>query len=155
MGLLLLATTAGGVYAEDRITIGWIERAAITTEGVILEAKVDTGADFSSVHAEDIRYFMRDGAPWVEFTLHDQSSGKYVLRRPLERTAKIKKKTSGFQKRPVVMLQLCIGDSERRVQVNLAQRSHFKYPLLLGRNFLSKHYLVDASVKYLLNPSCP
>ena len=155
MGSLLLATTVGDAGAADKSVIGWIERVSLTSQALILDAKVDTGADFSSVHAEDIRYFMRDGARWVEFVLHDRSGRKYVLHKPLERMARIKKKTTGFQERPVVMLQLCIGGSERSVQVNLAQRGHFKYPLLLGRNFLSEHYLVDAGAKHLLNPSCP
>lgn len=152
---LLLLSTVALADAGERKVIGWIEHVSISTVEITLEAKVDTGADFSSVHAESIRQFSRDGLPWVEFTLSDPAGRKHVLQRPLERVAKIKKKDTGFQQRPVVFLQLCVGDSLRKVQVNLAQRGHFKYPLLLGRNFLSEHYLVDAGSKYLLQPQCP
>jgi hypothetical protein len=153
-GLLLSATLAGGARAGEKQVIGWIERVAVSTDGLIMEAKVDTGADFSSVHAHGIRDFVQDGKQWIEFTLIDEDNNRRVLRKPVDRIAKIKKKTEGYQERPVVTLQLCVGASTRLEQVNLAQRGHFKYPLLLGRNFLGGHYLVDAGAKYLLAPDC-
>jgi len=153
-GLLLLAATAGIACAEEKKIIGWIEHISVNSDALMLEAKVDTGADYSSVHAEDIRQFTRDGAQWVEFTLLDQSGESHVLQRPLERIARIKKKTSGFQERPVVMLEICVGDVKRMAQVNLAERGHFKYPVLLGRSFLSTGYLVDSSAQHLLPPAC-
>jgi hypothetical protein len=39
-------------------------------------------------------------------------------------------------------------------KVNLAERAHFKYPVLLGRSFLSTGYLVDSSAQHLLPPTC-
>lgn len=152
--MLLLLTFSSGTGAEENKIIGWIERVEVSTQGLSLEAKVDTGADYSSVHAEDIRYFERGSTHWVEFALQDGNGEKHVLQRPLERIARIKKKTTGYQERPVVMLQLCVGESKRMAQVNLAQRGHFEYPLLLGRSFLKTGYLVDSSAKHLLPPTC-
>ena len=149
LGLLLLAATNGELCAGEKQLIGWIERVAVTTEGVMMEAKIDTGADYSSVDADDIRYFMREGVCWVEFSIKDRSAKKHVLRRPLMRMSRIKKKTMGFQDRPVVKIEICVGDQQRLTQVNLAERGHFKYPLLLGRDFLGTHYLVDPASKYL------
>jgi hypothetical protein len=152
----LLLFTAGSVVAQadDKRVIGWIERVSITTKGLNMDAKVDTGADFSSVHADRIRYFMRDSVRWVEFTLRDIENREHTLQRPLKRTAKIKKKTRGHQERPVVVLQICIGDARYPAQVNLAQRAHFKYPLLLGRGFLKTRFIVDPGAKYLHQPMC-
>lgn len=149
--LLALPVQSG---AHDRQVIGWIERVSVSTEAVVMEAKVDTGADFSSVHAEDIRYLDRAGEPWVEFSLQSEDGRPVVLQRPVQRMARIKKKTSGFQERPVVELELCVGGDRRRSQVNLAQRGHFRHPLLLGRDFLQAGYLVDVSARHLLPPSC-
>ena len=154
LGLVLVAMGAGEVHADDKKIIGWIERVSITTEGLSMDAKVDTGADFSSVHAEAIRYFTRDTTQWVEFTLRDQTNSAHTLRRPLKRMARIKKKTQGHQERPVVVLEICVGDAKFPAQVNLAQRGHFRYPLLLGRNFLRSRFLVDSSAEYLLEPTC-
>ena len=153
-GLLYLALSPASVHADERQTIGWIERVSVTTEALTMEAKIDTGADFSSVHADALRYFDRDGSRWVEFVLNDQDNNPRTLQRPLARMARIKKKTKGYQERPVVMLQICIGDASYLAQVNLAQRGHFKYPLLLGRNFLRSRFVVDPGEEYLLEPRC-
>ena len=147
-GSLLLAATIGDASAGGKQIIGWIERAAVTTDAVVMDAKVDTGADYSSVHADDIRYLMHEDVSWVEFAIRDHHGEQHVLRRPLMRMGRIKKKTDGFQERPVVILDICVGDQTRPTQVNLARRGHFKYPLLLGRNFLGTHYLVDPAAKY-------
>ena len=148
-GSLLLAATIGDASAGGKQIIGWIERAAVTTDAVVMDAKVDTGADYSSVHADDIRYLVHEDVSWVEFAIRDHHGEQHVLRRPLMRMSRIKKKTMGFQDRPVVKIEICVGDQQRLTQVNLAGRGHFKYPLLLGRDFLGRHYLVAPASKYL------
>jgi hypothetical protein len=152
--VLLLAANVGNVRAAEKQVIGWIERIAITSEGIIMEAKVDTGADYSSVHADDVRYFGREGVCWVEFVLRDRDGKQHVMQRPLIRMSRIKKKTTGFQERPVVEIEICVGERRQLAQVNLAQRGHFRYPLLLGRNFLGTHYLVDPASEYLVPLLC-
>ena len=39
-------------------------------------------------------------------------------------------------KRPVIDLQLCLGNQLRTVEVNLTDRSSFNYPLLIGAKAL-------------------
>lgn len=152
--ILCAAVFAHAAGADEKQVIGWIERVLVSAERLAMDAKVDTGADNTSVHAEQIQYFERDGRRWVAFTLRGEGGVEHRLQRPLERIAMIKKKTSGFQERPVVSLQLCVGTEERTVSVNLAQRAHFRYPLLLGRSFLEGRYLVDSGQKFLLAPAC-
>lgn len=152
--LLVCGIAPAAAAAADKTRIGWIERVGVSTAGLVMEAKVDTGADFSSVHADALRHFERDGRPWVEFTLRGQNGDETRLQREVLRTARIKKKDAGFQERPVILLQLCIGGSATTAPVNLAQRGHFKYPLLLGRNLLGGRYVVDPGEKYLAEPSC-
>ncbi|MOA17556.1 hypothetical protein D3C78_1378200 [compost metagenome] len=41
-----------------------------------------------------------------------------------------------ISKRPVVDLELCLGDVKRTVEVNLTDRSSFNYPLLIGAKAL-------------------
>lgn len=152
--ILFAALSAPTAGADEKQVIGWVEQVLVSTEQLAMEAKVDTGADNSSVHAEQIMHIERDGSRWVEFTLRAIDGVERRLRRPLERIAMIKMKSTGFQERPVVRLQLCVGTAIRTASVNLAQRAHFRYPLLLGRSFLKDHYLVDSGRKHLLAPSC-
>ena len=134
--------------------IGWIEKAEVSTESLVMLAKVDTGADYSSVHADIVGFFDLEGQRWVAFDLQDFGGDRHTLRRPVKRNVRIKKKDGGYQKRPVVTLQLCVGNTARTVSVNLAQRAHFEYPLLLGRDFLSGHFVVDPSREYVSTPVC-
>lgn len=152
--LVLAGLLAGGALSDQKETIGWIELVGLTTDGLTMEAKVDTGADYSSVHAVNPRYFELDGVRWVEFVLHDREGRQHRLRRPVERFAKIKKKNGGTLERPVVMLQVCVGNGRHMAQVNLADRENFRYPLLLGRDFLKDHFLVDPGQTFLSNPAC-
>ncbi|MGH7256566.1 MAG: RimK/LysX family protein, partial [Nitrospirales bacterium] len=48
----------------------------------------------------------------------------------------------------------CLGPVYRETDVNLTDRSNFKYRLLLGRLYLSGHFLVDPASTYLLKPTC-
>ncbi|MDJ0739903.1 MAG: RimK/LysX family protein [Gammaproteobacteria bacterium] len=119
-----------------------------------MQAKVDTGADSSSIHAEDVQIVVQRGRQFVDFTLRGDDGRRPRLRRPLQRTTRIKDRDGGHQERPVVMLRLCVGRVARVVAVNLAQCGHFNYPLLLGRDYLAGAFIVDPRRQLLTKPSC-
>jgi hypothetical protein len=54
-----------------------------------------------------------------------------------------------------VMLDLCLGDHVAATEVNLVDRSNYKYPLLIGRMFLSDRFMVDSSSTHLVTSHCP
>jgi hypothetical protein len=153
--VLLSMASAANACPEGKTVIGWVERVSVAGNTLVMDAKVDTGADYSSVHADDIRHFVREDRRWIEFALRGRDGSTEILQRPLLRTSRIKTKPPGLEERPVVMLEICVGGSKRLAQVNLAQRRHFKYPLLLGRDFLGADYLVDPDSQHLLDPRCP
>jgi hypothetical protein len=70
------------------------------------------------------------------------------------RFAFIKTKMPGYQKRAVVAMNVCLGNSSKLAQFNLANRSHFRYQVLIGRNLLKHNYLVNSSAKHIANPKC-
>ncbi|WP_348692598.1 RimK/LysX family protein [Stutzerimonas balearica] len=59
-------------------------------------------------------------------------------------------------RRPLVSLELCIGDERREAQVNLTDRSHFDYPLLIGAETIRDlQAAVDPAQRYTAGrPSC-
>jgi hypothetical protein len=58
---------------------------------------------------------------------------------------RIKRKEGGYVERPVIRFSFCIAGDVVTGEVNLAQRSHFEYPVLIGRNMLHKRgILVDS-----------
>jgi len=139
--------------SREKIVVGWIERVSITPE-FILQAKIDTGADNCSLHVEDIQPVQRDGERWVRFKVMNQTRESISMERKVLRIARIKRKENESQKRYVVYIGICLGDVYKEVQVNLVDRSGFKFHMLIGRNFLLDSFVVDPSLQYTREPLC-
>ncbi len=134
----------------ERLVIGEAEYFYISEAGARYNARIDTGATTSSIHALDIEAFERDGETWVSFTLIQPESGKAVeLEKPVERIASIRRRGGEeSMKRYVVKLEATLGNWTRRYEFNLADRTDFEFPLLIGRNLLRGTLIVDVSVAY-------
>lgn len=146
---------AAAAHAADKEVIGWLERVHIGETNIQLEAKIDTGADSSSLKAKILKTFVREGEEWVRFRLTDWHDNTVVMERRLVRYVRIKRTLAPSLKRPVVMLGICLGHHYREIEVNLAKRKRFRYQMLIGRDFLRGFYLVDSAQSHTLRPSCP
>ena len=151
----LVLALAGSAAASEPEIFGWAEPVVLEEAGFRLEAKLDTGADTSSLDAIDIRRFRRKGKSWVRFTVEDHDEGETVrLERPLLRRVRIKRHDGDSQRRSVVSLTVCLGDHRRKVEFSLIDRSQFDYPILLGRSALAGIAVVDPQVINLSEPDC-
>lgn len=139
---------------DDLQVLGWIETVEIGERGFGLDAKLDTGADNSSLHAIDIELFERNDIDWVRFTVELDDGQRGEFEYPQERTARIRRAAGGTDDRPVIKLGICIGTIHREVEVNLTDRSDLSYPMLIGRSFLREYILVDSGPKYTRDPEC-
>ncbi|MEW9901541.1 ATP-dependent zinc protease family protein [Pseudomonas putida] len=144
--LALLSILAFPVMAAEPTLYGRYENIALPELGETLKAKMDTGAYTASLSAKDIELFTRDGNEWVRFRLATKNADGKVYEHELSRISKIKNRVDEEEegdlpevsKRPVIDLELCLGDVKRTVEVNLADRSHFNYPLLIGSKALKE-----------------
>ena len=84
----------------------------------------------------------------VQTWLHGARGEREVLR-----VARIKRKKAESQRRYFVEMEVCLGAVHKRVQVNLVDRSGFKFHMLVGRNFLRDSFIVDPSLQYTREPS--
>ena len=158
-GLAAVALLALGSETKTAApVVGWIEKIRIEPFGHILEAKVDTGADTSSLHAEEIERFEKDGREWVSFRLEVESDGEEDLEvritRPVVRNVRIVRGNRPSERRPVVMISFCLGAERHEAQFTLRDRSRFSTPVLLGRRFLSKATMIDPARKHLTELEC-
>jgi hypothetical protein len=149
---MLLAATA---TAAEPAVIGWIEYVWLGTDRVVVQAKIDTGADVSSLHATNIRRIQRDGVEWVSFDLTDEDDRVVHFERLLVRNARVRSAAGGNQRRPVVRMEVCIGPVSAQVEVNLVDRSTMSERMLIGRSFLRGRFLVDSARTHVMNPACP
>lgn len=140
--------------ATQPAVVGWVESIKLGSEGLLLPAKLDTGADTSSLHVTDIQRFRRDNVDWVAFDVTGQDNRTARLERKVERVSRVKKASSGVQERPTVLLGICLGDTYRITEVNLTDRSGLNLPFLVGRSFLADRFAVDSSRKGTVEPAC-
>ncbi len=142
---------------EGKDLFGWAEKVILGVENLHLEAKLDTGADTSSLHAQNIRRVRRGEKRLVRFEIEDDESGEIIsVARPLVRRARIKRHSGEHQRRYVVTIDVCLGSHLLRdVEVSLIDRSAFQYPVLLGRSALEGVAVVDPAVTFTAAPTCP
>jgi len=113
--------------SRGKITIGLSEKIDVIGQKghKVLNARIDTGASISSI---DKKLAERIGVgPVTGYTLIKQAHGK--------------------SKRPIVKLPMKIRGKEFKYRCSLADRSHMKYKLLIGRNILKNGFLIDPDRK--------
>ncbi|MCG5549072.1 ATP-dependent zinc protease [Halorhodospira halochloris] len=143
------------VSGERMYVFGEVEPIQLDPPGLEFDARVDSGANTSSIDARNIEEFERDGEPWVRFEIKDRDSGdRLAIERPKKRTIRISQ-AAGTEERPVVELHATIGELSERVEFTLTDRSHLSYPILVGRNMLRDVVLVDVGLQRATTPATP
>lgn len=156
---LALATSLPvSAHADSPRQLGWIEQGVIEPADMTVKFKLDTGALTSSMHAQDIERFERNGEQWVRFkvALEDLKSDSLVsetFERPLERDLRVRG-AGGSEERPVVRMDVCIAGQRLNEEFSLRDRSNMHYPVLLGRRTLNELGNVDSSRTYTTTPDC-
>jgi len=149
---LLPVLLASPAMAKE--VVGWVEHVRVYPGNALVNAKVDTGAKTSSLDCECIDPLTVDGKPWVSFSVKDKSGLIVSIKKPVVRIARIKRHFGEEQRRYVVKLGICLGGVYREDEVTLVDRSGFNYPMLIGRSFLRKDFLVDPTNTYVTQPDC-
>lgn len=147
-----VAAVAKPVTADPVQIYGWRENVQIKGISEKLQAKLDTGALTSSIHAEEKELFERDGKKWVRFIVTDPGLKKPARTRieaPLVRIAKIKEPGGESVAREVVRLSLTIGDRKMSGEFTLNNRSNMLAPVLIGRSMIKDLGWVDSGRTYL------
>jgi hypothetical protein len=140
---------------HDLMILGWVENAQLSDPGLNLKAKLDTGAETSSLDARIVKKFRKSGKRWVRFGVTDRDSGEeFVFVRERVRTIGIVQHDGTRQTRPVVSMSICIAGHSLETEVSLIDRSEFNYPLLLGRSALASIALVDPGSTFLAQSRC-
>ncbi len=124
--------------------IGWRERVALPELGVDgLEAKIDTGARTSALHAFDIavvegrvRFRLIPGAP-------------ICCEAELLGVRKIRSSTGQLETRPYFQTTLALAGLRWPIEITLTDRATLSHPLLLGRMAVRARFLVDPSRAYV------
>jgi hypothetical protein len=117
-----------------------------------LDAKIDTGAYTSSLHCHHIESYDKDGENWVQFYVLDPEHPEYEAKLfscPVHTVRRVKSSNGQIQERYTIKRKVKFFGKVRTIELSLTNRSEMKFPVLIGRKFLTNKFLVDVSKKYL------
>ncbi len=115
-----------------------------------IRLKIDTGAYTSSIHSHDIKEIDVDGKKHIEFKILDPSHPEYNNEIFKVKNYEIKAVKSSFgaiEQRFIINTIIVIFEIEYPIKLSLSERADMKFPILLGRRFLNKKFIVDPSLK--------
>ena len=150
--LFLLLSVSQNVSARQ--TVGYVENVTIYPGSLHMHAKIDSGATNSSLTCQCSEIIKKDGAEWVRFTMTDMKGRAYTFEKKVVRYANVIRHFNDVQRRPVIRLGICIATIYREVEVNLVNRTGYKYQMLIGRSFMRHDFLVAPDNKFLTKPDC-
>lgn len=151
IGLLFLIALCGALPAQaEKQVVGWLEKAKLVPGDLIVDAKVDTGADNTSVDARNVTSMTHDGKTILRFEMDDRKGRTVTVEKEQVGIEPVPQHQGEDEERPLVIMEICLGNTCKNTLVNLADRSRHKYPLLIGRSFLLDRFLVDPASEYLV-----
>ncbi len=130
--------------SEDKKTlIGRFDKAdfpALHLEGI--SVKVDTGAYTSSIHCDEI--VEKDEVLYCKFLdeEHDQYNGKEFTFTDYD-IIYVRSSNGMIQKRYQITSNIKLFDKIYKISLSLSSRQEMRFPVLLGRKFLSNKFIVD------------
>lgn len=164
---ILMTSTA---MANIKTGYGYVENVYILPSKTLLDVKLDTGAGVSSISATNVHVYAKEGKQYVRFDVTHEAIEKEGKRNkdkvekvaydlPLKRMMNIKNRAGEdakdqFDERPVVEMPVCFDGKIYTIEVNLTDRTHFDYPLLLGRKALIQlGAVIDPAQKFTMDGS--
>lgn len=127
--------------------IGRIEKISFLKWNIEdLPAKIDTGAYTSAIHCKHIE----EVDCVLQFILLCPKTEKYnnkLLQTTKYQVKSIRSSNGKKQKRYIVSTSVLFYGKKYKIKLSLSDRGKMTYPVLIGRKFLNKKFIVDVSQK--------
>ncbi len=132
---------------------GWREWVQLPDVGVPwIKAKLDTGAQTSSIHAYDVQAFDRDGEAWVRFGIRPwqrAEDDEVLVERRVVDVRRVRSSSGHVDERFVVSLPLVLVGRRVEAEVTLSNRDSMGFRMLIGREALSRGFVVDSARSFI------
>ena len=130
--------------------IGAVEPIYMLPMKTPFAARIDTGAENSSLDVDNMKTFERDGEKWVSFDLVNRQGGeRHHFEKKILKFVTITR-IHKSEKRPSVMMDVNFGGQIIKARFSLADREKFEYQALVGRNILTGRAIVDTALSNTL-----
>lgn len=145
--ITLLVCTHPGAFEDRKQVVGATEMVEVQPAGLRFNARIDTGAKTSSIHAENIEIDSSGDPPGkpVAFDLINKQGQSQRIHTHVARLITVKT-SEGSEVRYAVPLTISWKNTTKTVLVTLNNRQHMQYGLLLGRNWLQGDFVVDVTL---------
>jgi hypothetical protein len=130
---------------KDKADFGQLELKGI-------DVKIDSGAYTSSFHCHQIERFRENNREQVRCRFLDPLHPLYHEKEfifDIYKIRRVKSSNGQVEERISIQTEISLFDHVYPIELTLTERSDMKYPVLLGRKFLSKKFLIDTSGKNL------
>ncbi len=148
---LLLQGCAAGPQAPTKITVGATEVIRVVDVQMDFLTRIDTGARTTSINALDLEIEnpaakKRDNiGKKIAVTLVNGKGEKKRLQTTIVDALQVRN-AQGVEVRYMIPLTLRWHGIDKTIKVNLRDRSAMTYKLLIGRDWLSKDFIVDVDI---------
>lgn len=123
--------------------IGRIDKADFPILNLVdIEVKVDTGAYTSSIHCKNVK--VEDN--YLKCTFLDEEHAQYHEKEIVfdEYDVKVVKSSNGqSEPRYRIQTKIILFGKTQSIFLTLSDREEMRFPVLLGRSFLSNKFMVD------------
>lgn len=117
-----------------------------------IEVKIDSGAYTSSFHCHEIAKVIKDGQEMIKCNFLDPDHPQYHETEfffSIFKIRKVKSSNGQVEERFSINTEITIFKKTIPIELTLTERADMKHPVLLGRKFISKKFLIDTSRKNL------
>ncbi len=111
-----------------------------------IDAKIDTGAYTSSIHCIDIREVDQTLQCSLLDTTHSEYNGKRFTFKNYDITA-VKSSNGKVEVRFAIRTKIIVFDKTYPITLTLSSRDDMRFPVLIGRKFLSGKFIVDPQLE--------
>ncbi len=138
---------------EHLITIGRQDKIDLPELNLSnIDAKVDTGAYTSSINCSRVKVKVIDGVETLTFyisgsRIHEKKAR--IFSTTVFKQKKIRSSNGITEARYVIQTLVVLFGKKKKIELSLADRSKMKFPILIGRKFLTDKFIVDVGQKNL------
>lgn len=134
---------------KNKLIIGRLDKADFPDlELFEIDVKIDTGAYTSSFHCHDIKVENNKlTCKFLDPEHPNYDNKEFVFKNFKDK--KVKSSNGMVEHRYTIKTSILIFNQLHEIDLTLTNRENMKNPVLLGRKFLSKRFIVDVSRKNL------
>lgn len=139
---------------KEKMIVGWRETLSLPSLGIDeINAKIDTGAKTSCLHAFKVESFKKEQALWVRFWIHPVQHDTEVVtvcEAAVVDERSVRDSGGHEEVRYVIEVDVSIGGQTWPIEVTLTNRENMAFRMLLGRTAMHDRIMVDPVESFLI-----